>query len=545
MLSIGRQRYCLNAGGAEVSCVPGDSLHFYAQFYPLYPNQHPGEFDFSRYLQQKQVHAQMVPVTAIEQKGHSRRLLFLFSDARRYLMNKTEALFRDTTLRTLANALALGFKDDLDRDLKQLFIHTGTVHLLSVSGLHTGAIYLLLLYLFQSLGFRGKHKEWAVLPFLWAYACLTGLSPSVVRAATILSFITAGKTLCRTYIPLNAIAASAFISLLANPFLIHSLSFQLSYSAYTGIIVFYPFLNRLLRLPPLAGKLYSCCCLSLSAQLPTLPICAYYFHSLHLNGFLANIIAVPLATLLLYSSMICLLLPLFISQYLVFLPQTAGTFLLRFLRYFEPFSHTVPDLYPTVLQVVLIYLYFCSFCLFFFRRKTVWLKITVMALLAGHLERICTNRCLSGKQEIVLLRYYDHSALLLNYHGYYTLLKSDLPDQTLLSPYLRSHKLRPLPASYGFQNASLQWYPPCLHTPNATVCIDSFSGPAPHTVFILTTGVPPGTLFPTDSRHWPESVFSCCPLSPRHIREWQQFCRLRHISFQMAQAQGYIRIPLK
>lgn len=545
ILSVGRQRFYLRGQYTDCLYAPGDSLHFCARFYPFRNRQHTGTAGWNQYIKQKKLTAQVVPVSEIKQKGHARTLLFLFHELRQNLVNKTALLIKDSTERSLITALCLGYKDDLDDNLRELFIHTGTIHLLSVSGLHTGAIYLMLLSLLKLLRLPGNKKNLWVLPLLWAYACLTGLSPSIVRAATILSFITISKIACRSYIPLNTIAASAFLTLIINPALIYAVSFQLSYSAYFGIIVLYPFLYRLIKLPPSLSKIYACCCVSIAAQLPTLPLCAYYFHTINLNGFLANLLAIPIATLLLYSGMIWLLLPFAISQYLIFIPQITAKILVRFLRYAEPFSFNVQDVYPSSVQMIMLYLCFCSFCLFLIQHKFAWLKVTIILLLAGHLTFISENIRLARQAEIVLFHVHQHSAILLNYQGFYTLLKNDLPEQQKFTWYIQRHKLRPLPAAWGFQHTALTWQMPYLFTAKDTICFGP-SSPSPHTtVLVITNNISPEKLFPAETIHFPRLILSDGSLSPYYTRQWELFCRQNNIAFQSTYSQEYIRFTLK
>ena len=124
------------------------------------------------------------------------------------------------------------------------------MHVLAISGLHVGILYFLLFYL---LGFLGKFRSGRIIRaaliilFLWFFAFLTGLSPSVMRAAAMFSFVTIGQSLKRPGNIYNTIAASAFFLLLVNPYLIKEVGFQRSYIAVTGIIFFQPRFYRLLR----------------------------------------------------------------------------------------------------------------------------------------------------------------------------------------------------------------------------------------------------------------------------------------------------------
>ncbi|MFR6556497.1 MAG: ComEC/Rec2 family competence protein [Alistipes putredinis] len=131
------------------------------------------------------------------------------------------------------------------------------------------------------------------------------LSLRLQRQQPSLSFITIGEAFRQETIPLNAIAAAAFFSLLIHPELLYSVSFQMSYAAYTGIILIYP-LMRIKKMHKYLRPLYSLLCISFSAQAMTLPIMAYYFHTISLNSIFINIISVPIASFLLYGGIMLL-----------------------------------------------------------------------------------------------------------------------------------------------------------------------------------------------------------------------------------------------
>lgn len=141
-------------------------------------------------------------------------------------------------LQTL-NAIFLGNKEDLDAELKDAFKNAGAMHILAVSGLHVGIIYMILNTLLNGIHYFRKQKKLAViilLVFLWLYAGVSGFSPSVQRAALMFSLFAIGQGLNRKPSIYNTIAVSAFLLLVINPSFIYDLSFQLSYSAVIGIV---------------------------------------------------------------------------------------------------------------------------------------------------------------------------------------------------------------------------------------------------------------------------------------------------------------------
>ncbi|NQU81799.1 MAG: ComEC/Rec2 family competence protein, partial [Bacteroidetes bacterium] len=181
---------------------------------------------------------------------------------------------------------------------------SGAVHILAISGLHVGILYVVLFY---SLAFL-KRRRWGkivlvlvIMTALWFFALLTGLSPSVLRATTMFSFVLIGQTLSRYSSVYNSLAISAFILLFINPSLIFNVGFQLSYCAVLGIVILQPRLHNLMRSRFwLVDKISGLVAVSIAAQLATFPLSLYYFHQFPVYFWLTNIIVIPLTTLILY-----------------------------------------------------------------------------------------------------------------------------------------------------------------------------------------------------------------------------------------------------
>lgn len=547
ILSAYHQDFYLSNFYTDTSYHIGDSLIFYARICSLQQNSNPGEFSYTRYLKQKKVYYRLIPVSPIQQIGFSRNLHSVFNNFRNNLLNKTTALFQDTACRMLINALCLGYKNDIDSELQNVFITTGTIHLLSVSGLHTGAIYLLLLFVFRHLGLSGPKKELIILPILWSYACLTGLSPSVVRASTILSFIAIGKAFNRTNNPINSLAAAAFFTLLLQPNALYSLSFLLSYSAYAGILIIYPFLYHLPgHLPPIITQIYACICITISAQLPTLPISAFYFHTINISGFIANIIAVPLTTLLLYCSAICLFLPTILSQYLTFCPNLLCRGLIYFLTKFAPHSINIQNLYPSPLLVIFIYGCTILFGIYLLNSKRSWLYMTLCALSLFFTFLLINNRQLSTNQEIIIFQHYKQSSILLNYHGFYTFLKNTTQQQNL--PYIQQNKLKPYPEHQGLIHPQFEWKAPLFYWQQDTILItdQTITTYSNCNILIITQNVSPQKIFahsPPSSQ--PQKIIVDGSNSKYNALKWYEYCLCHHINFQNTSETGCVYLPLK
>ncbi|GAB4126513.1 MAG: ComEC/Rec2 family competence protein [Raineya sp.] len=223
---------------------------------------------------------------------------------------------------SIAAALVLGIKHHLDEDLKQAYTNAGVTHVLAVSGMHVGIIFALLNLLLNPLRKQRNAKVvylLIVLSVLWLYAFITGLSGSVSRAVTMFSLITIASNIGRNTNIYNTLASSAFLLLLWNPFLLMDVGFQLSYLAVISIVYLYPKLYPLYEAPNrIVDFLWQMTCVSVAAQVFTLPITLYHFHQYPTYGILASILIVPLGQIILTLGVAVLgfsFIP-FVAQYL-------------------------------------------------------------------------------------------------------------------------------------------------------------------------------------------------------------------------------------
>ncbi len=206
----------------------------------------------------------------------------------------------------MLSALTLGYKDALAPELRESFSTTGAMHVLAVSGLHVGIIFVVFGFLFSFMDrWRlGKRLKPIVIIFLlWCYAFITGLSPSVLRSSVMFSCMVLSGVFGRKSNTYNNIFLSAFFLLFFNPNLLFDIGFQLSYSAVLAIVYFQPKIagliyvkNRWLRWA------WELAAVSLAAQLGTAPFSVFYFHQFPNYFLLSNFVVIPAATLILYAA---------------------------------------------------------------------------------------------------------------------------------------------------------------------------------------------------------------------------------------------------
>ena len=207
-------------------------------------------------------------------------------------------------------ALTLGYKQDLDKELRRHFQASGAAHVLAVSGLHTGILYGIVLWVL-TLGGRvrpmheNKLGRWAlssvIIVLMWGYALLTGMTPSVVRAVLMVTLVEIGRMMYRNSLSINTVASAAVLILLAHPKDLWSVSFQLSFAATFSIVWFmssvrFDYIHT--RIPKVLSYVLGIIVVSLAAQLGTMPITMYHFGQFSTYFLLTNLIVLPLATLL-------------------------------------------------------------------------------------------------------------------------------------------------------------------------------------------------------------------------------------------------------
>jgi competence protein ComEC len=210
---------------------------------------------------------------------------------------------------SLVNGLLLGLKSEIPPCLADLFRQLGVSHLLAVSGLHVGLIMLIIYQLLLTMSLPRLARTLIIALFLFFYCFLSGGSPSVIRSSLMSVMLLFAPLFRRKYNALNAVAASAVILLIANPFMIQDLGFQFSYSAVFGIMIGYTRLKELIPIKPknsILKYITDMLGVSLSAALFTAPVAMFYFNSLQLASMFLNLLVIPLT----FCVMICAILSL-------------------------------------------------------------------------------------------------------------------------------------------------------------------------------------------------------------------------------------------
>ena len=209
----------------------------------------------------------------------------------------------------IISALTLGYREDLDKDVQRAFSASGAMHVLAVSGLHTGIVWGIVMWIL-TLGvlykplWEDKFRRWllniSTIVLIWAYAFLTGLSPSVMRSALMLTFWALSSLLEQQTSRWNPLLAAAVVILIVNPLALWSVSFQLSFAAVAGIMLFGSSMQQAVVSKGRVWQSVSgLLIVSLAAQLGTMPLTLHYFGQTSNYFALTNLIVVPMAGILL------------------------------------------------------------------------------------------------------------------------------------------------------------------------------------------------------------------------------------------------------
>jgi competence protein ComEC len=269
----------------------------------------PGGFNYSRYMifQQTlhQVYLKKDKFILLNDHEENKLYSFIFWARTAVINTLQKYIVGSKKVSGIAEALLIGYKEDLDKDVVQAYSNTGVVHIIAISGMHLGLIYVVLVWLFSRLPFVKRSaivRVVLILGCLWLFSLITGASASVLRSAVMFTCIIIGKEFYKQASIYNSLAASAFLLLCYNPFLLWDVGFQLSYFAVVGIVWLQkPIQNLYYTKNKAMQYLWEMCSITIAAQILTLPICIYYFHQIPTTFLFTNLICVPLSTVILFA----------------------------------------------------------------------------------------------------------------------------------------------------------------------------------------------------------------------------------------------------
>ena len=359
---IGKVLIYLPKDSLSVMLLPGDEISVNCFFNQLSNPKNPHQFNYSKYLQSKQIEytAFVSDWTFLGSSWTLKRFSTIVRN--RCLQSFSESGLKSNEF-AIASALTFGYKDELNQFVKGVFSKTGAMHVLAVSGLHVGIVFLLISSLFKFLKISHRFKifqQLVLIFFVWVYAIITGLSPSVLRAATMLTFFSVAEIFNKSTNIYNILACSAIFLLSIDPYLITDVGFQLSFFAVTGIIYLYPIIFNLIFVNNyILKKIWSIISVSIAAQIATFPLSIYYFHQFPNFFLLSNLLVIPLVFILLIIGL-CIIAFNFLPYVSIFLGKILTiiiSFIVKALSLIESIPYSLTDgLFISVFETFMLYL---------------------------------------------------------------------------------------------------------------------------------------------------------------------------------------------
>ncbi len=352
--------------------------------------------------------------------------------------------FGEKTNLAVINAMVLGLRDDIDNDLIQAYSAAGAIHVLSVSGLHVGVIYVILVWVFGRLKRIKKGGNWffltIILVILWLYAAVTGFSSPVLRSTFMFSIILIAQNINRLDNSYNTVSISAFCLLLFNPFFIVNVGFLLSFLAVFGMIQIQPLLNPLVVIDKrkswyywLLDRLWKVSTVAIAAQIATLPITIYFFHQFPNYFLLANPLVILLSSIVLIGGLVFLLIQMLLSflhlqifiKPLAYFLEISVNALNKTVLFTEKLPGAISKYLDfTILEVVILYVLIFSILALIHTKKYAWVKLA--ALSTSLLIGLSVSAFLNTKnQKIVCIHAIPKSTVISIIDGNQVLLWAD------------------------------------------------------------------------------------------------------------------------
>jgi competence protein ComEC len=430
--------------------MPGDEFLFKTNLMPVKNHGNPKEFDYAMYLKTSDIIAQSYIDSSSWAliKSYSNNSIEVLLQRYRYdVINSIKKYLTGEEL-AIANAIITGYKSDLPEETKERYAQAGVMHILAISGLHVGIIYMIFNYFllfFKKNQYSDLVRYFMLIGLIWLYAIFTGMSPSVIRTAIMFTFIIVGKSVNRSISIYNSLSACAFFMLVANPFLLFNVGFQLSYVAVLSIVYYHPKIYQLVYFKNyIADKIWSLFAVGIAAQLGVFPIVLLYFHQFPVYFFIGNIIIVPIV-------MIVVILGFFVNSFAL-IPFLSKIFIIVsgfFIKIMNHIVHLINEL-PllsikgicfTVYDLIFVYLIIMLLTAFILIKKAKYLKFSLISVIFWLIINIYHIAMISGHKEVSFYNIHGltNCNLISNRTSTLFVFNNKKTDRQTLNYYLNNH----------------------------------------------------------------------------------------------------------
>ncbi|MFO7895931.1 MAG: DNA internalization-related competence protein ComEC/Rec2 [Candidatus Cloacimonadales bacterium] len=358
----------------------GDTISLVVNLTEISEVSNPGGFDLQEYFQTKEIYAFGFAKTAADILSH--KPAFITNQvikARQFIRQRIEERF--AKYGGFIKAIVIADRSDLDAE-RSLLSNAGLSHLLAVSGLHVAIIALILYSLLNTLLPNRLLSRLVTIGILLFYAAICDFSPSVSRAVIMISIFLTAKILCRKTDIINTLALSLLLITALKPAQLFSIGLQMSFVAVATLVLFIPKLKLIPYRPklPLINKLIALSngiiLIMISSFVLSLflaPLTIFNFYQFNLNGIIANIVGIPIISVILSLSLIVIFLPELGG--ILQLYQLSLDFVLKIFYGWSEFAAQLPLNWRFVsinlLQCILLYL---VLVMIFHPKNKLWLR---------------------------------------------------------------------------------------------------------------------------------------------------------------------------
>ena len=437
----------------------GDHLYINGKIGKIPSPKNPEEFDYSIYISKQNIFGQAfidgVAYKRLKNLPPSLVLDFAY-EVRRQCSKIISDAIPSILERQIALAIVLGERDYLESKVKKAYASAGAIHVLAISGLHVGIIYMIMVTLL-----RPFKKYLGVIPLviliisvLWLYALIAGFSPSVLRAATMFTVIALKDLGNRRSNVYNSLGIAAIVLLLIDPNFIYSVGFQLSFAAVFGILYFQPKIYRLLKFEYwIFDKIWSISCISLAAQLSTFPLTIYYFHQFPVYFLISNLFVIPGAMIIMVS-----VIPLLVFSFLPIAKMFFGKILATTIYVINegvfwieklPFS-LIEWLHIDFIQLILVYIVIIFLFGAWQYKSFISMTIALLGLLGLIIQNHLVIRHFGKYRALLVYEIREKTTIDLVENGNGTLLINEFDSTDLellgfqINPFRRASRLNPI-----------------------------------------------------------------------------------------------------
>lgn len=418
----------------------GDRLIANTRLTLISPPKNPYSFDYKKYMERKGVRLTgFIDSCKFEVIGAE--ILWPVKQWSAKIQRKLSTQFAVSGLAgdeySVITAILLGNDESMNPELRSQYSAAGVSHILCVSGMHVGIIFMILNFLLRPLDFSRRTKILKAILLLlsiWSYAHITGLAPSVQRAAAMFTFVTVGDLLRRNTNVFHSLFASLFILLAINPLLIFEVGFQLSYAAVFGIVIFQKPIVNLWKAPNrIILYFWELATVSISAQLGTFPLSIYYFGQFPNYFLLANLLVIMLSFIVVVSgvSLLVLSFSTLISGFVGKILTLEIKLMNGIIGFIEQLPGAITEninLHFSQLIILLAILFFLGLFVLHPRKRLILYGYGLFALLPV----ISLFSSLEKREEVSVTFYAlsKRSAINFNYHGKSILVHNFMKDKT-------------------------------------------------------------------------------------------------------------------